>query len=156
MSAFIRRRSDNQLGGRSSLPVVSDQQVWRLDGLVNGHGGHDWFVGAVAEADVVLEDLITMIHPDHSDQHQRVWLRHLSSEACAVQRADICANPLAAVKPRSSPRTSKCFLAPPLLPPPPPPPLLPFSFLLPHPPFPLPEIHLQNKSPERGGGGGAP
>ena len=52
---------DYGLQANSTLKVVQDGAVWRFDRLINPNYRLDWFTGALIEADVVLEDLITVI-----------------------------------------------------------------------------------------------
>ena len=70
--------------------------MWRLDGLVNAQGALDWFAGAVAEADAVLEDLIGVVHSAGSGQAQRgTWLRRLGGMTPVVASALGCSDALA-------------------------------------------------------------
>jgi len=93
---FQQFLQDYNLDASSPLKFVQNKAVWRLDKLVNPQNAQDWFAGAVVEADVVLEDLMSVIQPSHQNKHERVWLRHLVDERPHVQDYSTCVNPLAA------------------------------------------------------------
>ena len=90
--------TDYSLPATSTLKFVSQRQVWRLDGLTNGAGsGNDWFSGAVAEPDAVLEDLIGVVRSGTPG----TWLRRLNGGSPQVAALPgSCVNPLATAVPR--------------------------------------------------------
>lgn len=58
------------------FPFLVNDQLWATDKFRNFNAmGYDWFESALPEPDVVLEDLISIIHPG-TQEHDRVWLRH--------------------------------------------------------------------------------
>ena len=60
---FSKFLDDYGLQENSMLKFVQNGAVWRFDHLINANYGQDWFTGALVEADIVLEDLITVIQP---------------------------------------------------------------------------------------------
>lgn len=87
------------LTGASPLKFVVNRQVWRPDGLVNAGESWDWFAGAVAEADAVLEDLRNVVQS--STPKQGTWLRRLSDMTPRVETTTSCTNVLGAAVPRA-------------------------------------------------------
>ena len=99
---FSKFLDDYGLQADSTLKFVQNGAVWRFDRLINANYGLDWFAGALVEADVVLEDLITVIQPGHSNVHDRTWLRQLSTdEGQVIQQSSSCVDPTLPATPRA-------------------------------------------------------
>ncbi|KAF9139412.1 hypothetical protein BG015_002048, partial [Linnemannia schmuckeri] len=62
----------------SSLKFIQNKAVFREDGLVNPNDGRDWFGGAVAMDDAVLQDLVRTIHPELFKISQYNWIRNIA------------------------------------------------------------------------------
>ena len=46
-----------------------------------GNGANDWFESRVAEPDILLQDLITVLHPTAlGNTHDRVWIRQIEPQ----------------------------------------------------------------------------
>jgi iron complex transport system substrate-binding protein len=54
--------------------------VYNTDGRVNVNGGNDYFENGVNEPDVVLADLIAIIHPELLPDHELVYFRQIPAE----------------------------------------------------------------------------
>jgi iron complex transport system substrate-binding protein len=57
---------------------VQNGRVYNNDARVNANGGNDYFESAVLRPDVVLADLIAILHPDLLPDHELVYFRQLS------------------------------------------------------------------------------
>jgi iron complex transport system substrate-binding protein len=81
----------------SSFPFVKNNQVWREDRLQDANEGLDWLETALAEADVVLEDMISIIHPElHDANHQLTWFRNIArNETTTLVTSQTCVDPTA-------------------------------------------------------------
>jgi len=79
----------------SSYPFVKNNQVWREDRLQDINEGLDWFETALAEADVVLEDVIAIIHPElHNYNYQTIWFRNVArNESVSLVTSQSCIDP---------------------------------------------------------------
>ncbi|KAG0367182.1 hypothetical protein BGX24_003343 [Mortierella sp. AD032] len=66
------------LTSTSSLKFIQNKAVFREDGLVNPQNGRDWFGGAVAMDDAVLQDVIRAVHPDLFKINQYNWIRNIA------------------------------------------------------------------------------
>jgi len=54
--------------------------TYNTDGRVNVNGGNDYFENGVNEPDVVLADLIAIIHPELLPDHELVYFRQIPAE----------------------------------------------------------------------------
>lgn len=73
---------------------IKNRQVWRWDKLARTSKVgllFDWFEGAVAEADLVLQDVITILHPSCSTS-STIWFRNLMQGQLAAVAAPACTN----------------------------------------------------------------
>jgi hypothetical protein len=93
----------------STLKFMVNKQVWRPDGLVNAGESWDWFAGAVAEADAVLEDLRSVMQS--STFKQGTWLRRLYDTTPRVESTATCTNALVAAMPKGGPCAAAGCLA---------------------------------------------
>lgn len=84
----------------SANRFVTAENIWRQDRLLNAAGtGLDWFESALPEPDVVLEDLISVLHSESpygteltNDVggrfvHERVWFRNVFAEDVELEEA---------------------------------------------------------------------
>lgn len=55
-------------------------QVFNTDGRVNANGGNDYFENGVNEPDVVLADLVAMLHPELLPDHELVYFRQVPAQ----------------------------------------------------------------------------
>ncbi|KAG9065334.1 hypothetical protein KI688_002659 [Linnemannia hyalina] len=62
----------------STLKFIQNKAVFREDGLVNPNDGRDWFGGAVAMDDAVLQDLVRAVHPELFTISQYNWIRNIA------------------------------------------------------------------------------
>lgn len=62
----------------STLKFIQNKAVFREDGLVNPNNGRDWFGGAVAMDDAVLQDLVRAVHPELFKISQYNWIRNIA------------------------------------------------------------------------------
>ncbi|KAF9542790.1 hypothetical protein EC957_001688 [Mortierella hygrophila] len=67
-----------QLSTTSTLKFIQNKAVFREDGLVNPNDGRDWFGGAVAMDDAVLQDLVRAVHPELFTISQYNWIRNIA------------------------------------------------------------------------------
>ncbi|KAG0216378.1 hypothetical protein BGX28_002848 [Mortierella sp. GBA30] len=67
------------LNAASPLKFIQNKAIYREDGLVNPNDGRDWFSGAVAMDDAVLQDIIRAVHPEvlPSDVPYN-WIRNIA------------------------------------------------------------------------------
>uniref|UniRef100_A0A7S3YMP4 Uncharacterized protein n=1 Tax=Lotharella globosa TaxID=91324 RepID=A0A7S3YMP4_9EUKA len=86
----------------SSLPFLRDAQLWRYDKLSNSPtvAGLDWFESAIAEPDIVLEDLQDILHPDLQPFHNRTWFRNLALAEQVTYEPATCTNSVESRDPR--------------------------------------------------------
>ncbi|KAG0276618.1 hypothetical protein BGZ95_007289 [Linnemannia exigua] len=77
-STFDAFLQNYNLSSTSSLKFIQNEAVFREDGLVNPQNGRDWFGGAVAMDDAVLQDLIRAVHPDLFKIDQYNWIRNIA------------------------------------------------------------------------------
>jgi iron complex transport system substrate-binding protein len=56
---------------------VQNNQVYNNDAIVNANGGNDYFESGASRPDVILADLIHILHPDLLPDHELVYYRHL-------------------------------------------------------------------------------
>lgn len=60
---------------------LANKAVFRQDGLVNPNDGRDWFGGAVAMADAVLQDVVRATHPEALPKDIKYnWLRNIAKD----------------------------------------------------------------------------
>ncbi|KAG0294565.1 hypothetical protein BGZ96_000913 [Linnemannia gamsii] len=62
----------------TTLKFIQNKAVFREDGLVNPNNGRDWFGGAVAMDDAVLQDLVRAVHPELFKISQYNWIRNIA------------------------------------------------------------------------------
>ena len=103
---FSKFPDDCGLQANSTLKFVQNGAVCRFDRLINANYRLDWFTGALVEANVVMEDLITVLQPGHSNVHDRTWLQQLSTEGQVIQQSSSCVDPTL----RATPRAHTCTL----------------------------------------------
>ncbi|KAF9402832.1 hypothetical protein BGZ94_004802, partial [Podila epigama] len=66
----------------SDLKFIKNKAVYREDGTVNPNDGRDWFSGAVAMNDAVLQDIIRTVHPEVLPTNVPYhWIRNLAKES---------------------------------------------------------------------------
>ncbi|KAF9119933.1 hypothetical protein BGX30_003494 [Mortierella sp. GBA39] len=64
----------------ANYKFLANKAVFREDGLVNPNDGRDWFSGAVAMADAVLQDVVRAVHPDALPKDIKYnWLRNIAN-----------------------------------------------------------------------------
>ncbi|KAF9959568.1 hypothetical protein BGZ72_009403 [Mortierella alpina] len=83
-----------QLTAASTLKFVQNKAIFRQDGIVNPNDGRDWFSGAVAMDDAVLQDIVRAVHPEvlPSDAPYN-WIRNIAKgEAKKVLTGKDCAS----------------------------------------------------------------
>ncbi|KAG0319297.1 hypothetical protein BGZ99_005193 [Dissophora globulifera] len=83
------------LTASSPLKFIQNKAVFREDGLINPNDGRDWFSGAVAMDDAVLQDMIRAVHPDALPSDVKYnWLRNIAKgEAQQVLGSADCTTP---------------------------------------------------------------
>lgn len=70
---------------------AANNQIWRFDKLQGPDGGFDYYESSLAEPDVLLEDLISALHPSYQPRHRTVWLRNWAAgEAVVRSSAEDC------------------------------------------------------------------
>ncbi|KAF9907646.1 hypothetical protein EC991_010766 [Linnemannia zychae] len=79
-STFDAFLQNYNLTSTSSLKFIKNKAVFREDGLVNPQDGRDWFGGAVAMDDAVLQDLIRAVHPELFEINQYNWIRNIAKD----------------------------------------------------------------------------
>ena len=57
--------------------AVRTGRVYNNNAKVNAAGGNDYWETGVARPDLVLADLISVIHPELEPHHQRIWYQQL-------------------------------------------------------------------------------
>ncbi|KAF9115127.1 hypothetical protein BGX27_008832 [Mortierella sp. AM989] len=83
------------LTASSTLKFIQNKAIFRQDGLVNPNNGRDWFAGAVAMNDAVLQDVIRAVHPDILPANVPYnWLRNIAKgETQQVLSSTDCTTP---------------------------------------------------------------
>ncbi|KAF9318397.1 hypothetical protein BG003_011316 [Podila horticola] len=75
----------------SDLKFIKNKAVFRQDGLVNPNDGRDWFAGAVAMDDAVLQDIIRTVHPEVLPSKVAYnWIRNVATETKQVLTSANC------------------------------------------------------------------
>ncbi|KAF9378494.1 hypothetical protein CPB97_009524 [Podila verticillata] len=75
----------------SDLKFIKNKAVYREDGLVNPNDGRDWFAGAVAMDDAVLQDVIRTVHPEVLPRNVAYnWIRNAATETKQVLTSANC------------------------------------------------------------------
>jgi iron complex transport system substrate-binding protein len=59
------------------LPVFEGDRVWNNDARLNVHGGNDYWETGLVRPDLILADLIRILHPEALPEHQPVFHRRL-------------------------------------------------------------------------------
>jgi iron complex transport system substrate-binding protein len=81
-----------------SFPCIKAQRVYNIDKRQGERGALDWFESAIIEPDVVLADLITVLHPDIGDtcqtlkSYKSTWLRNIATEKSTILTSGMCRN----------------------------------------------------------------
>ncbi|KAF8932351.1 periplasmic binding protein [Dissophora ornata] len=83
------------LTASSPQKFIQNKAILREDGLLNPNDGQDWFSGAVAMDDAVLQDLIRIVHPDALPSNVGYnWLRNIATnEPIQTLSSANCTNP---------------------------------------------------------------
>eukprot|EP00899_Mesostigma_viride_P005666 jgi/Mesvir1/150/Mv13514-RA.1 len=82
------------LNAQHDLPFLERNQIYRVDRLLNTNGGLDWFEGAIAQPDLVLQDLIRALHPNIGIELPRAWLRRIDDlDTMRILTAAHCTDP---------------------------------------------------------------
>jgi len=77
----------------SNFIFLKTSMVWKMDRRQNENGASDWYEGAQANPNAVLEDLISVINPSYNSRYERLWIRNLpANEPVTVITADSCRN----------------------------------------------------------------
>ncbi|MCS7088402.1 MAG: ABC transporter substrate-binding protein [Thermoflexales bacterium] len=63
----------------SGMNAVRKGQVWNYDKRLNENGGNDYWETGVANPDLLLADLVKILHPSLLPNHELVFWRQLSS-----------------------------------------------------------------------------
>ncbi|KAF8934132.1 hypothetical protein BGZ58_005921 [Dissophora ornata] len=81
------------LTASSSQKFIQNKAIYREDGIINPNDGRDWFSGAVAMDDAVLQDLVRAVHPDALPSNVGYnWLRNIAkNETRLVETSANCA-----------------------------------------------------------------
>ncbi|MEM9556862.1 MAG: ABC transporter substrate-binding protein [Acidobacteriota bacterium] len=61
----------------AAFAALRDGAVWSADRRVNGHGGNDFWEGGAARPDLVLADLVRIVHPELMPERALVFHRRL-------------------------------------------------------------------------------
>jgi hypothetical protein len=77
-STFDSFLQNYNLSATATLKFIQNKAVFREDGLANPNNGRDWFGGAVAMDDAVLQDLVRAIHPELFKISQYNWIRNIA------------------------------------------------------------------------------
>ena len=64
--------ADNRL---SSFAAIENSRIWSNDARINDVGGNDYWESGLANPDVVLADLIKIMHPELLPEHELVYWR---------------------------------------------------------------------------------
>ena len=56
-------------------------RVFNNDARIGPGGGNDIYEGGLSNPELVLADLISIIHPELLPDHQRIWYRQLPEKA---------------------------------------------------------------------------
>lgn len=81
------------LTDNSTFPFIQNRAVYTVDLTQSRMGSYDWFESVLAEADLLLEDLIAAVHTDYPTLHQRYWLRWIAgSEQPVYLNSTMCIN----------------------------------------------------------------
>ncbi len=64
----------------ADFAAVTNGQVYNFDARENANGGNDYFESGVANPQLVLADLIAILHPDLLPEHELVYFRNLPKE----------------------------------------------------------------------------
>ncbi len=62
----------------ASLSCISNSRVYNCNNLINARGGNEYFEKGVVEPDVILADLITILHPEVLPSHQLKYYKKLN------------------------------------------------------------------------------
>ena len=74
-----------------AAPWLEDGRIFRTDGRISSTNGSDWFEGAIARPDLVLEDMVRVVDSarDADVSQEYRWLRNVA-EPAKVIGADAC------------------------------------------------------------------
>lgn len=81
-----------------SFPSIQASKVYNIDKRQGRKGGLDWFEGAIIEPDVVLLDIIAVLHPKTLDtcrtlgSYKTTWLRNIETETASILTSEMCTN----------------------------------------------------------------
>ncbi len=62
------------------LASAKSANVWGNDLKVNATGGNDYFESATIRPDLLLADLVSILHPELLPEHQQVWYRRIPAK----------------------------------------------------------------------------
>ncbi|KAF9948138.1 hypothetical protein BGZ65_008271 [Modicella reniformis] len=82
------------LTATSTHKFIQQKAIFREDGIINPNDGRDWFSGAIAMGDAVLQDVVRAVHPEVLPSNVPYnWLRNIAkSETKKLQTAADCVN----------------------------------------------------------------
>ncbi|MCS7056336.1 MAG: ABC transporter substrate-binding protein [Thermoflexales bacterium] len=84
LASFQRFNSIKQLVDTeprySGVGAVKKGQVWNYDKRLNENGGNDYWETGVANPDLLLADLVKILHPNVLPNHEPVFWRQLTAE----------------------------------------------------------------------------
>lgn len=69
--------------GNESYPFVQNKGIYAIDKRMNINGGLDWYESALAKPDLVLRDVVSIIHPDLLEK-DRTYLRNIYDEQIVI------------------------------------------------------------------------
>ena len=81
-----------------SFPSIKALRVYNIDNRQGQRGALDWFESAIIEPDIVLADLITVLHPEIRDtcqtlqSYKTTWLRNIATENTTILTSEMCTN----------------------------------------------------------------
>ncbi|MCO5572666.1 hypothetical protein L7F22_026424 [Adiantum nelumboides] len=96
----------------SGFPFLANKRLWRYDKRIGINNALDWFEGALAQPQIVLRDLIEVLHPPSIDKHgyNIMYFRNIASGESFVNTTTTgCpwANMTSALEPTTIPCTSQ-------------------------------------------------
>ncbi|MCS7323941.1 MAG: ABC transporter substrate-binding protein [Thermoflexales bacterium] len=72
----------------AELAAVKNGRVWNYDKRVNENGGNDYFESGVTSPDLLLADLVKILHPELLPEHELVFWRQIPAASGTSQKLD--------------------------------------------------------------------
>jgi len=68
------------LTASSPYKFITNKMIFREDGWLNPSDAQDWFEGAIAQPNAVLQSLMGIVHPDYPSKAGGRWFRNIARD----------------------------------------------------------------------------